>query len=138
MKIRKGFVSNSSSSSFIIMVPKGTSVKEIQSKIEKHVGKMEGFLLPNFRQNLIDTIIECIGDKIDLDSELKFEIDWISKNPESETSERDRLQKLIDKNVDIYDGGFSDNGEGPLQYFLCSTNFKVEEENFFMENTGGY
>ncbi len=137
MKIRIGFISNSSSSSFVMMVPKGTSAEEIQSKIEKHVGKMEGFFLPNFRQDLIDTIIECIGEKIDLEKDLQWEIDWISKNSGSCTKERDRLQELIDKNIDIYQGGFPDDGEG-CQLFLCYTNFKVEEENFFMENTGGY
>ncbi len=138
MKIRPGFVSNSSSSSFVMMVSKGTSIKEIRSKVEKHIGKMEGFFLPNFRQDLINTIMECKGSLMDLEGDLQYEIDWISKNPGSCTLERDRFQELIDKNMDIYDGGFSDNGEGALQLFLCNTNFKIEEEDFFMENMGGY
>lgn len=138
MKVRTGFVSNSSSSSFVLTVSKGTSEEEIRAMVESHVGSMEGFFILDFRQNLIDTIMECKGEKINLKKELKFEQDWINKNPDSSTDGRDQWQKIIDKNIDYYQGGFSDNGEGSLQAWLCDTSFKIEENGFFMENTGGY
>ena len=134
MKIRTGFVSNSSSSSFTVCVPKGSTEAEIRTIIERLVGKMEGFFLPEFRQQLIDTIMECKGELIDLEKDLQFENKWLADTPESSTEERDQLQKQIDSGNDYYQGGFSDNGNGPIQFMLRYTNFKVEEDNFLMEN----
>jgi hypothetical protein len=138
MKIRTGFVSNSSSSNFIIQVPKGTTEEEILLMVEKHIGDMKGFFIPTLRQDMIETIMECKGDKADLEADLKFEVNWINDNPDSSTTERDRLQELIDRNVDRYEGGFSDNGDGPLQNWLCDTNFKIIDGSFTMINEAGY
>jgi len=138
MKIRTGFVSNSSSSSFVMMVSKGMSEEDIRARVAEVIGPMTSFFMPDFRQNLIDTIMECKGEKIDLEKELKFELDWLDKNPDSDTLERDQWQEIIDKNVDYYRGGFSDNGDGALQYWLCEQAFKVSRDGFFMENEAGY
>lgn len=114
------------------------SEEEIRARVAEYVGPMTNFFMPDFRQNLIDTIMECKGDKVDLKKELKFEQDWIDKNPDSSSDERDQWQKIIDKNVDYYRGGFSDNGEGALQAWLCETSFKVEEDGFSITNEAGY
>lgn len=138
MKIRVGFVSNSSSSNFVLMVLSGSTEEEIRAIIEKRVGKMEGFFMPTFRQELIDTIMKCKGSKNECENDLKFELKWLEKNPDEDTGERDRYQTMCDDKFDHYSGGFSDNGEGPWQYFLCYTPFKIEEDDFFMENITGY
>ncbi len=138
MKIRTGFVSNSSSSSFIVMVSKGMSEDDIRARVAEYVGPMSNFFMPDFRQNLIDTIVECKGDMADLEEDLKREQKWIKDHPDYSTDELDQIQNLIDKNVDYYEGGFSDNGDGALQAWLCYESFKVERDGFYMENTGGY
>ncbi len=141
MKIRTGFVSNSSSSSFIVMVKKGMSELEMRARVAQYVGPMSNFFMPDFRQNLIDTIMECKGDKVDLKKDLAWEQKWKDEHPDPDdhdTDEIDRLQKLIDKNVDYYEGGFSDNGDGALQYWLCETSFKIEGDGFSMINEAGY
>lgn len=138
MKIRTGFVSNSSSSSFVLNVLKGTTEEEIRAMVEKLVGKMEGFFLPHFRAELVDCIMECKGEKNECVSELKWEKKWLKENPGKDTTERDRLQAMVDDKFDHYTGGFSDNGEGALQYFLCETSFTIDEKDFFMENDAGY
>ena len=138
MKVRTGFVSNSSSSSFVMIVTKGMSEEEMGARIAESIGPMSNFFIPDFRQDLIDTIMKSKGGKINLEGELKSEQDWIDKNPDGSTEERDEWQKIIDKNVDYYQGGFSDDGDGALQAWLCGTSFKVERDGFFMENTDGY
>ncbi len=138
MKIRTGFVSNSSTSSFVLRIFEGATEEEIRAVIEKQVGKMEGFFLPEFRQQLIDTIMGCKGDKNECIRDLKFEKEWNKDHPDHDTKEQDHLQVMCDDKFDHYSGGFSDNGDGPLQFMLCYTPFKVEEDNFFMENHAGY
>lgn len=138
MKIRTGFISNSSSSSFILMVLAGSTEEEIRAIIEKRVGKMEGFFMPTFRQKLIDIIMECKGEKNECERDLEFEKKWNKNHSDHDTREQDRLQVMCDDKFDHYSGGFSDNGDGPFQYFLCYTPFKIEEDDFFMENNTGY
>lgn len=138
MKIRSGFVSNSSSSNFILRVIAGSTEEEIRAIIEKQVGDMKGFFMPTFRQELIDTIMNCKGEKNDCIRSLKFEKKWNKDHPDHDLKEQDNLQAMCDDKFDHYDGGFSDNGDGAFQYFLCYTSFKIEENNFFMENIPGY
>jgi len=140
MKLRAGFVSNSSSSNFILTVPKGTSEENIRFIVENLVGDMEmkDFFIPDFRQKLIDTIMECRGNKITLEEDLKWENKWIKNHPGASTGERDELLRKIESGLDYYGGGFSDNGEGPIQAFLCEMNFEVEKDGFKMVNEAGY
>lgn len=138
MKIRAGFVSNSSSSNFVMMVSKGMSEEEIRAIVAECVGPMTNFFMPDFRQNLIDTIMECKGEKVDLENELKWENKWLAENPDRDTDDRDEIQRKIDSGIDYYQGGFSDNGDGSLQAWLCDTSFKVERDGFSMENEEGY
>ncbi len=138
MKIRNGFVSNSSSSCFTVRVPRGTTEEEIRAKIEEHVGEMKNFFIPSFRQQIVDTIMECKGDKVDLERELKFEIEWNKEHPDHSTEEQERRQAQFDGDLDYYNGGFSDNGDGAIQLWLCNTDFKIDEDGFFMENYSGY
>jgi hypothetical protein len=138
MKIRTGFVSNSSSSSFILRVLAGSTEKEIRAIIEEQVGEMKDFFMPTFRQELIDTIMERKGDKNEYENDLKFELEWLENHPDSDTKDLERYQAMRDDKFDHYHGGFSDNGEGAMQYWLCETNFKIETDDFFMENNSGY
>lgn len=138
MKFRLGFVSNSSSSNFVLMVLAGSTEEEIRAIIEKQVGEMKDFFIPGLRQQLIDTIMECKGYKNDCIRNLKFETEWNTDHSEHSTKEQERLQAMVDDKFDHYEGGFSDNGDGPIQLWLCNTPFKIEKDDFFMENITGY
>ena len=138
MKIRLNFVSNSSSSNFILTVTKGSTETEIRKMVEEAVGDMKGFFIPTFRQDLIDIIMTCKDTKLDLERTLKHEQLWVKNNPDSSKTELKELQRKIDSGLDYYCGGFSDNGDGPIQFFLCNYDFKVEKDNFHMENHSGY
>ncbi len=138
MKVRIGFVSNSSSSNFILAVAKGSTEDAIRTMIEEAVGDMSGFFIPTFRQDLIDTIMKCKGDKEDLEENLKYEQKWIKNHPDSSKDELEELQRQIRSGLDYYSGGFSDNGDGPIQLFLCNSEFKIVGDKFLMENYAGY
>ncbi len=136
MKVRLGFVSNSSSSNFVLMVLTGSTEEEIRAIIEKQVGKMEGFFIPEFRQQLIDTIMECKGEKNECVRDLEYEIKWLKDNPGESTEDRDMYQAMVDDKFDHYQGRFSDNGEGHLQYFLCYLIINIDDEDFYFLNEG--
>jgi len=136
MKIRNGFVSNSSSSSFTLGVPKGSTEEEICGMIELQIGEMKDFFLPEFRQLLIDTILKCKGDKEDINKKIKDFQKYLEEG-HGKQEWVDWWQEKKDKNFDVYSGGFDDQ-EGPIEIFLCNQDFKIDEDNFFMENSSGY
>jgi len=122
MKIRTGFVSNSSSSSFVLCVSKDSTKKEIRFIIEKEIGNIDDFFIPNFKQKIIDLIMDC--EKISKD-ELE---DYKKYLPFD--------QNRIDTNLDVYRGSFHDDTGDPIENLLCETSFKIKEENLFIENFG--
>lgn len=124
MKIRSGFVSNSSSSSFTVV-----SKKELTEELLLEIFKVpEGHPLTS----LVKDICTCIkrqAKPMDLE-ELQEEIDFGSS----------RAEELLEKSKQgyyCYTGYFGDDCGG-AEAFLCMNGIKAETEDFKIECEGRY
>lgn len=117
MKIRFGFVSNSSSSSFIIGV-KGELTKEAileAFKIEKD----------SFFYKLADDISEYIKKH----SKKLIKID---------DYHREELQPLLDAGFELYEGRASNDSGDYLESFLCELEIDYESDDFYFKTEGNF
>lgn len=134
MKKRIGFVSNSSSSNFIIAAKKGSSLKakinieiDIDDLIEKRITSID---------ELKEHIVHDYGYKLENFDEM-YEDDIDIKN------EFDRLRVFLDKGLEILIGSASDdyNGNG-TETMICNQGLNVldfdEKEIEVIEGDGGY
>lgn len=125
MKIRSGFVSNSSSSSFTVF-----SKKELTEELLLEIFKIpEGHPLTS----LVKDICKCIkrqAKPMDLE-EIQEEIEFGSS----------RAEELLEKSKQgyyCYTGYFGDDSSYGAESFLCTNGIKAETEDFKIECEGGY
>ena len=123
MKIRHGFVSNSSSSSFILAMPKNSNSKKIDFVIEG---------------NLSQYVEETLKTKKDV-------IAYFKDNLCCENDDEDFIKtlKAIDDGYIIMIGSLSDeSSDDPIQAALCyseSDDIKLKNTSaFFIQKAGGY
>ena len=132
MKIRIGFVSNSSSSSFTLCVPKDSTKEEMEALIAKHLGIGENFFIENFEKNAVDVIFSSLAEKTDIQKEIEKRKGYVERGS-GQQEWVEWWQDKLDRNFDVYQGGFDTDGS-PADQFLCSQDFKVDKPDFFMEN----
>ena len=138
MKIRNGFVSNSSTSSFIIMF-KGTA-KQLEKKLqqvfniplpENYPIKIGGLnkVSERFIYNLNETSFKSVkAYKKEFYIEDENDIDkWHKK----------ALTKIKD-GWTIYTGGFADDGGEDIDPILCNSDIEYEDEEIVIFQEGGY
>lgn len=122
MKIRNGFVSNSSSSSFIVSVDK---VKGGKFKISLDVD------LANFA----DKKISSLEDLDKYPSEYPLDAEW-----DKETYEEIKLE--IEKGRDVLIGSFASDNDNTIEQLLCEKGIPKDVEEWsgitIIENEGGY
>lgn len=133
MKVRLGFVSNSSSSSFTLCVPKGSTREEIEALIIRHLGIGKNFFIRNFERDAVDAIFDSIAEKTDILKEIEKQKEYLEKRY-GEQEWIDWWQDKLDRNFDVYQGGFDTDGFSAEQ-LLCGQDFKVDKPDFFMENS---
>ena len=133
MKIRLGHVSNSSSSSFTLCVPKNSTKEEMEALIIKHLGIGENFFIENFEKDAVNAMLDSIGEKRDIQNEIERQKEYIKKGY-GEQEWVDWWQDMLDREFDVYQGGFDTDGS-PSDQLLCSQDFKVDKPDFFMENS---
>jgi len=124
MKIRNGFVSNSSSSSFVIAVNGELTLEKLMDGISE-----KSFHYPIIKE-ISETILNC-AEK----TSLKDFMDNYSWEEEDEIYEDYKFVIKANKNKwNIYYGSFSDDNGG-IEAGLCSTpiNFKNDDFIFFSE-----
>ena len=128
MKTRNGFVSNSSSSSFII----GSKVRLTKEKISELVGVSSA--KPPFDvilKDIVETIHGCIGSPMSME--------WFVKDRclSKKDATYKTLEKLFEKGFFVYAGHFSDEGDA-AEAMLCNTSLNHDDDDFFIEHDGGY
>ena len=119
MKIRNGFVSNSSSSSFIVAAKKGKTT--IKMEIEIDLEDYTQHTISNVKELLAYYKDECDGDV----------------NPEQD---EDFREQLADGKI-IYIGQFCSDGDNMLEQYLCDQGLPntIESDDVkIIQSEGGY
>ena len=124
MKIRQGFVSNSSSSSFIIAFKKGLTEKQIESKI------VEKLKIPQDSPIfwLAGDIAKVFTNYQDIDfADYEEEEDYI-KN----------IRKLESKGFVVYEGSASNDDYDVAENLVCDMELYIDEPDLYISKGGGY
>ena len=138
MKVRSGFVSNSSSSSFIIAT-KDRSLDDLadELKIEFSNNPLAEIMKP-----LVEEIVSTICSNAREMTLKEWLSDWgyasIEEAKEDGSYYGEKLVSLFERGFKVYTGGFSDECTDGAETMLCYSKFKVERDDFYAEQDGGY
>jgi len=129
MKIRTGFVSNSSSSSFIIAV-NGNLKKELQQLLKLYQGKSKDLFLPigDIAKDIIDVIIENSQEHT-FDS-YEEETGFTEKDLENDYS--DIYKKVKNDGWKFYAAEVATDDDNPIEQYLCSKPFDFKNQDIII------
>jgi len=129
MKIRNGFVSNSSSSSFIVLAKEELTKEKL----------LELFKVPEDSPiiSIVEDIAKTMMSGIKEVSPEEFINDYGLEDGEDYEPYSSLLKKAKEKNMKIYDGCFSSEGEG-AEMMLCYASINIETDDLIMHGEGGY
>ena len=132
MKTRYGFVSNSSSSSFIIAF-KGDN-NEMRDKLRKIFGVIPG---NNYPIKSMPPIGDVVADNVD--NSIKTLDEWMEYYRTSDNLDQNfaRFFKRLNEGWTIHQGGFIDN-QNDLDTFLCGSHIDYEDDEIIIWQEGGY
>lgn len=129
MKIRNGFVSNSSSSSFIILSKTKLTKKMLKEKFAVSENHPLG--------ELIDKIANAL---INNGKEFKSWEEYVKNDYdgyEDEALDFSPVSKEDFDNWKVFLGDLSTDGE-PIESFLCNTDINFKSEDFIIIHNGGF
>lgn len=125
MKIRNGFVSNSSSSSFVIASKKPLS-EELFMQV---LGVPENSPLSTFAKEISKWFVEN-AKKLTIK-------EYLDKYDYGGDDIPEIVKKAIKKDLTIY-AGYAANDDGHLEEAICNMDFDYESDDFIIEKDGGY
>lgn len=130
MKTRHGFVSNSSSSSFIVATKPGVTESQLVELLKVPKDSPLRFVAEEIaslimRQNSM-TPKEAISE---------YEEDY--GEAISESVNYDIIEKAIKKDMEIRQGSVADDGE-PIEAMFCDMGMEYEDDNIIIRKEGGY
>jgi hypothetical protein len=138
MKIRQGFVSNSSSSSFIVGLPKGLSHKEKRDFLLKKMDVNEDsfffFAAKGVANCIIEsTPIETIEDMMD---------DYCCDSLEDFKKDYPSFEELFHRHgayeLDVYRGSASNEDCEIGGQLFCEMEWRANDDDFFMDKDASY
>ena len=130
MKVRKGFVSNSSSSSFII----ATTAQQLTLD-----NLLEAFAVPEGSPLFK---VACDMAQVMLDRATKYDekeilYNWGYKSLEEALEDGNQQAQLIERGFTVY-GGYASDEDGGIEAMLCNTEIDFESEDVVLYCEGGY
>lgn len=149
MKIRQGFVSNSSSSSFIAIMKNGQDLTK--AAILEALEVKKGAPLYSFAKDVADWMISNLDEQNVSDifenyigsynGQILVEDDMINEilkeELEPDILTEDTLEKIKDKKYRYYEGSASDE-EGGLEGYLCDVGINVDTDIMLIKSGGSY
>ena len=142
MKIRNGFVSNSSSSSFIVGFPKGLTRLEKIACILSKIGVEKGDFF--FDAGLM--VASCIVDSNKMTP--KQVADDYGHNSWEEMVEScdcvwtkriiDAVSRCQEKGFQMYSGSASNESYEPGETLFCDIGWEIDNEDFFIWKENGF
>jgi len=135
MKHRNGFVSNSSSSSFMLAVKGGEVTQE---RLLDLFGAEPGSFLYSFAKEIADFFSDVKSmKKIETFADLREQWDWLSEEELQERCQRE-IALLKDGWV-MYSGSASDESYDGAEIWICRNGINFEKEGeLILECEGGY
>jgi hypothetical protein len=137
MKIRTGFVSNSSSSSFIIAF-KG-DVKQLKVRLDEVFKLPDSYPLKELVGDVSKTIIKSLEEEYQ--SGIKSMDDFLSYQSEEYGNDINDIDKeqldLIQKGFTLFPGSFSSEEWG-IEATLCKTKIDYVSDDLIIKAEGGY
>jgi len=130
MKIRNGFVSNSSSSSFVVGFPKGLSKSEKKKILFDKMGvdKNSFFIIA------AEEISKCILDSEHVKGEKGmleyYGYDTMESFAEDYEWEYNTIKKALDKGFDLYLGSATNEGYEIGEALFCEMGWHVDDDDF--------
>ena len=122
MKIRTGFVSNSSSSSFIVAAKKGKTKVKLELEVDL-ADYLDGDPITTVEELIRFYKDEFDYDATDLDNDADFKAS----------------KKAIQSGQVVYRGSFSDQSDNNLERFLCEQGIPENTKNInIIQGGGGY
>ena len=132
MKFRNGFVSNSSSSSFVIGFK-----NEISENKLLELFKTENKLLMGISKEIVSVIMNNASETSIAAILKDYYVNSIDELP---TWYKKILNTASEKNFKIYTGYFEDGGNGVdgIEAYLCHTEIIYEDDNMLFYKENGY
>lgn len=137
MKIRKGFVTNSSSTSFIISLKETYSKDNFMTAIgadgDSPMNKIFAdlfYAIEDDKKNIIDAVK-------DYDNEIEVGEFLLKQGFSKDTIAA--VEKLLSEGREVYFGRLSSDGETASEVFFCCESFILCDDNiYFNGNIGGW
>ena len=142
MKVRNGFVSNSSSSSFIVTMKNGEKMTK-ETLLEAFDVKKTSPLF-NFANELSDWIIRNVEEKdiagiyeeyVYSDSDVKSTDEMINEIVDDYSGiSREDLEKIAKKEIRYYSGSACNDSGDALESYLCDSDIKIDTDIIKIES----
>ena len=124
MKQRNGFVSNSSSSSFLI----ASKTELTRERIESLIGAREDSPFKDLLKGIINTFYESIGRPLkDIDEYIR----------ESDDEPDYKIKQWFENGFLIYQGRWCTD-EGGVEAMLCDATINYTSDDLIIEHDGGF